>query len=94
MQRDIISFYDKPISDNEVTSPAFSLHFRRSSYFQSQFFLTLVIRLLISYHFVLVYRKFLLRIDLLGFVYSGKPSDETHYIPINLIKCLQKVSRC
>ena len=39
--------------------------------------------------YVLVYKKFLLRIDLqlLGFVYGGKPIDETHYIPSNLIKC-------
>ena len=37
--------------------------------------------------YVLVYKKFLLRIDLylLGFVYSGKLSDETHYIPSNVI---------
>ena len=89
MERDNTNFYDKPISDNEVTKSCILTLFPKRFIFSiTIFFGTLVIRLLISYHFVLVYKKFLLRIylKLLDFVYCGKPSDETRYIPSNLIK--------
>ena len=88
MERDNINFYDKPISENEVTKSCILILFPKRFIF-SNFFWNLSHQIVdfLSFY-VLVYKKFLLRINLklLDFVYSGRPSDETRYIPSNLIK--------